>query len=462
MSWPDQPVIYEVNTAAWLTDLSHIYNRRVTLGDVSGYEWDALAPYGVDAVWLMGVWERSPSGVRLTQADDALMTSLREVLPDLNNGDLMGSPFCIRRYDVDTRLGGFEGLEKARRELAVRGLRLILDYVPDHVAPDHPWVTQHPERFVDGSLELDAFAPALRVATITTLSDIADHCDGIRCDSADLMMNRVFAKAGGGDRSRPEPLDEFWPPIIGALRANHPEIMLFAEAHWNVEWDLQQQGFDFCYDKRLYDRLISGATQDIRDHLRAEMSFQARTIRFLESHDVPRIAGQLDVDAQRAAAVCIATLPGAALWHEGQFEARRVRLPVLLSRRPPEPLNRELRTWHEQLLATVKASRMRSGSWQLLDVIGWPDNASADHLLAWCWYGESGGDRHVIVVNYDDAPAQGRVLVPWADLRDQQWRLADLLSGAQFRCDGGEILEQGLYVGLPGWGTHVLAVATRP
>ena len=150
--------------------------------------------------------------------------------------------------------------------------------------------------------------------------------------------------------------------MLGALRARHPETVLIAEAYWDMEWVLQQQGFNFCYDKRLYDRIISQDASAVRDHLRADLSYQSRLVRFLENHDEPRIASCLPGDAERAAAVAIATLPGATLWHEGQFEGRRVRPPVFLSRRPDEPPDAELAGWYRRLLAAVAGHQVRAGA----------------------------------------------------------------------------------------------------
>ncbi len=318
--------------------------------------------------WLMGVWGRSPAGLALANANAELQASFAEALPDLRRTDVIGSPYCVRRYLVDAGFGGPDALAVARAALAARGARLILDYVPNHVAPDHPWVTSRPELFVRGDaddikadpggwmsaagqvlahgrdpyfppwpdvVQLDAFSPALRAATADVLADIAGQCDGVRCDMAMLMTNQVFARTWGG-RTGPAPDAEFWPTVLGALRARHPETVLIAEAYWDMEWVLQQQGFNFCYDKRLYDRIVSQDAPAVRGHLRADLSYQARLVRFLENHDEPRIASCLPPDAERAAAVAIATLPGATLWHEGQFEGRRVRPPVFLSRRPEE------------------------------------------------------------------------------------------------------------------------------
>jgi glycosidase len=485
--WPALPVIYEINTAVWLGDLSRAAGRQVTLADVTGPDWDAVTPDGADAVWLMGVWERSPAGLALANDNPELQASFREALPDLRPEDDIGSPYCVRRYVAAELFGGRDGLAAARAALAARGVRLFLDYVPNHVAPDHPWVMSDPELFVRGSeddlradpgawlaaggqvlahgrdpyfppwpdvVQLNAFSPALRAATAETLADIADQCDGIRCDMAMLMINDVFAKTWG-TRAGSAPAEDFWPAVLGELRGRHPQVVLAAEAYWDMEWELQQQGFDFCYDKRLYDRIMERNASAVRDHLRADPGYQFRLLRFLENHDEPRVASRLDPAAERAAAVSIATLPGATLWYEGQFEGRRVRPPVFLARRPDEPADTELADWYRRLLATV-ATGVRTGTWQLLEADGWPDNQSCQNLLAWSWSGDDA--RHVVVVNLSGRPAQGRVQLAFPDLAGRDWRLEDLLSGAVFVRDGGELAGSGLFVALEPWQYHVLAL----
>jgi hypothetical protein len=485
--WQDRPAIYEVNTIVWLRDLGRRHGRAVTLGDVPDAAWDDVAVPGVDAVWLMGVWERSPAGLRIAEANEELRRSWREALPDVRPEDVAGSPYCVRRYVVDASLGGPAGLAAAREALARRGVRLLLDYVPNHVAPDHPWVLEHseycvrggaadleqtPPAFIDlgGSIvalgrdpyfapwpdvvQLNAFEPRLRDATAEVLADIGGQCDGVRCDMAMLLMNDVFARTWG-ERAGPVPAADFWPQVLDRVRTQRPDMLFVAEAYWDLEWALQQQGFDYCYDKRLYDRLLRETAGDVGAHLLADAGYQRRLLRFLENHDEPRAAATMPRDRERAAAVTIATLPGATLWHEGQFEGRGVRLPVFLARRPDEPEDGELRDFHRRLLGAVHGSAMREGEWRLLECTGWPDNPTHRNLVAWCW---QGAERHVVVVNLSDEPAQARVELPWDDLRDRRWRLAELLGGAQYEQEGTELAEAGLYVALDGWRWHLLSL----
>jgi Alpha amylase, catalytic domain len=484
-AWPSHPVIYELNTAAWLHDAAVRAGTDITLADVPSVEWERVTPSGVDAVWLMGVWDRSPAGVRLALDSPDQMASFRTVLPDLSPTDVIGSAYCIRNYRVDDRFGGRDGLAAARAALAERGVRLLVDFVPNHVAPDHPWLTDHPEYFVGGSVDdlardpsaflrvggaviargrdpyfapwpdvaqLNAFEPGLRTTAIDTLLDIGAEADGVRCDMAMLLLNDVFSRTWG-ERVGPPPPTEYWTEVISAVRSAHPGFLFAAEAYWDLEHRLQQLGFDHCYDKRLYDRLVHEGPESIRAHLHADLDYQQRLVRFLENHDEPRAATEFSTPKERAAAVAIATMPGATLWHEGQFERWRVRLPVFLGRRPSEPADDDLRDFYLRLLAAA-ASRRR-GRWSLCDASGWPGDTSFEQLLTWCW--NDGDERTVVAVNYADAPVAARLRVPWPDLAGRTWHLDDVLSGSVFHRAGDELASDGLFVQLPPWGFHLFA-----
>src|SRR3954462_14818626 len=153
MRLPPPPTIYEIDTAVWLRRLAGDRDRALSLDEVPGSEWDALAALPVDAVWLMGVWERSPAGLEIARTNPGLDAGNRAALPELRDEDVIGSPYCVRDYAVDARFGGPDGLAAARAELSARGLGLILDYVPNHVAPDHPWLASKPDCFIHGSAE---------------------------------------------------------------------------------------------------------------------------------------------------------------------------------------------------------------------------------------------------------------------------------------------------------------------
>jgi hypothetical protein len=485
-AWPRYPTIYEINTWVWLNEVGRKLGRSVHLGIVPSKVWDDIAALGFDAVWFMGVWERSPAGIAIANRNDSLLADFRRALPDFQPEDNVGSPYCVRRYQVDSQLGGRQGLELARKSLAQRGLRLLLDFVPNHVAPDHPWTVAHPEYFIQGSdddvrsnpssfvrvgdsvfacgkdpyfpawpdvLQLNAFQPGLRHVVIDTLADFASQCDGVRCDMAMLLLNSVFERTWGA-RAGERPATDYWRDVIPAIKRAHPEFVFIAEAYWDLEWELQQQGFDFCYDKRLYDRLEHEDAESVRQHLSADLTYQNKLLRFLENHDEPRASSVFFPAKERAAAVVTSTFTGARLFHEGQFEGRKVRVPVFLGRRPEEPEDVELREFYGKLLEAINRPVFRDGEWRLCEATGWADNQSCRDMVAWQWQGPDGS--FLIIVNLSDSPAQGMIHARWQQRGSGSWTLTDQLSGSTYQRAANELETSGLYVDLPPWGQHFL------
>ena len=177
----------------------------------------------------------------------------------------------------------------------------------------------------------------------------------------------------------------------------------------------------------------------MRLHLCADQAYQAKLLRFIENHDEPRAAATFSSTKERAAAVTIATLPGARLFHEGQFEGRKIRLPVFLGRRPAELADQPLQVFYHWLLDAINAPVFRDGQWALCKRTGWPDNSSYQNLVAWTWVKDN--DRHLIIVNLSDSAAQAHVQVPWEVLREKTWRLVDVLSGQTYERNGDEMRE---------------------
>jgi glycosidase len=482
--WPRYPTLYEINTWVWLSELGVKTGTSVDLGSVPEAEWDAIAKFGIDAVWLMGVWERSPAGIAIANRNANLIADFRRALPDFKPEDNVGSPYCVRRYVVDAHLGGPAGLAIARQELGKRGIRLLLDFVPNHVAPDHSWVFERPEYFLRGTsedvrndpasylevegnfyacgrdpnfpawpdvLQLNTFQPGLRQAAIETVAGIAAQCDGVRCDMAMLLLNQIFQRTWGGRVGQPPPTD-YWSDLIPAIKGAHPDFRFIAEAYWDLEWELQRQGFDFCYDKRLYDRLEHGNAESIRLHLCADLAYQEKLLRFLENHDEPRAATEFAGAKEQSFAIIVSSLPGARLFHEGQFEGRKVRVPVFLGRRPVEPVDAGVQAFYNKLLAAINAPIFRGGEWTLSGCSGWPDNPGFQNLVAWSWVKDN--DRRLIMVNLSDRAVHARVQVPWAGVPGAIWRLKDAISDWSCERDGDEMAGPGLYIDLGAWGYY--------
>ena len=483
---PHYPSLYQINTRVELTELSRKLGRAATLDDVPDAVLDRLAEQGFDWVWFLSVWQTGLAGQRVSRANAGWRKEFQETLPDLREEDIAGSGFAITAYAVPAALGGDAALARLRHRLAERGLKLMLDFVPNHMALDHPWVEDHPDYFVPGTedllarepqnyvrvnrekgdvilaygrdpyfsgwpdtLQLDYSNPATQEAMTRELQKIAGQGDGVRCDMAMLLLPEVFDRTWG---RRPEP---FWPKATQHVRDQHPDFCFMAEVYWDLEFTLQQQGFDYTYDKRLYDRLREGHARPVREHLRAALEYQARLARFLENHDEPRASASFDPLVHRAAAVITYSIPGLRFFHQGQFEGRKKRISPHLVRGPEEPPDKEIEEFYGHLLAILRKPIVKSGEWQGLACRpAWDGNGSWDAFVAHSWRGSS-GERMLIAVNYAPHPSQCYLDVPFPEIKNRSVRFKDALSSACYIREGNEVLGRGLYLDLQPWTYHV-------
>jgi glycosidase len=479
-TWRRFPLLYEINTLAWLTELGDRAGEGLTLGDVPDGELDRIASLGFDGVWLMGVWQRSPAALALA----------RRHLEGAGApaGDIVASPYAILGFQVDAALGGDAALRALRARLRRRGVRLVLDFVPNHLARDHAWVSERPSLFVPGTaqdlarapddffaaggrvlahgrdpyfppwtdtVQLDHRRAETRALVAAALAEVAAMCDGVRCDMAMLVMRDVFTRTWGGAFDQPDA--ELWPDAIGAARARNPDFLTVAEAYWGLEASLVGQGFDFAYDKRLYDRLVAAEHRLVAEHLRQPAGAQAHLARFVENHDEPRAAVALGPARSRAAAVVALGAPGLRLLHDGQLEGRRLTVPVQLRRRPAEPPDRATAAFYRALLGALRDRAFHDGDWRLLDPRqAWTDNLSHVDLIAFTW--RRADTLWLGVANLAVTPGQCYLPLPLPELGGRAWRLDDRLSDAGYLRDGDELLDRGLYLDLPGCGHHLFRV----
>jgi hypothetical protein len=231
-----------------------------------------------------------------------------------------------------------------------------------------------------------------------------------------------------------------------------------AEVYWDLEWSMQQQGFDYAYDKRLYDRLREGHAAPVLGHLRAGLDYQDKLARFLENHDEPRAAVTFPPDVHEAAAVVTYLSPGLRFFHQGQFEGRRHRISPHLVRAPNEPIDTRLHAFYERLLRALRRQVLRDGTWQLLDCTpAWDGNWTWQCFLIFAWQ-DKGDERLLVTVNYASNQSQCFVRLPFADLANRQWRLDDVLGDAAYERDGNELQGRGLYLDERAWSAHVFSL----
>jgi hypothetical protein len=267
-----------------------------------------------------------------------------------------------------------------------------------------------------------------------------------------LLLPDVFERTWG------RPSGPFWPRATEAVRQRMPGFCFMAEVYWDLEWTLQQQGFDYTYDKRLYDRLRERHTRLVREHLHAGLDYQDRLARFLENHDEPRAAVTFSPDAHKAAAVLTYLSPGLRFFHQGQFEGRLRRISPHLCRAPEEAVDQRVAAFYERLLAVLRRPALRSGEWRLLPCgIAWDGNPTWDNYVAYSWQ-LGGEDRLIVAVNASSVYSQGFVRLPFNDLAGSQWRLEDLLGTAVYTRDGSDLQTWGLFLDEPPWKAQVFSL----
>ncbi|MCR4283710.1 MAG: alpha-amylase family glycosyl hydrolase, partial [Parcubacteria group bacterium] len=393
--------IYEINTRVWLRELSHKYQKEIRLGDITQEEITNIKKLGFDAVWLMGVWRSSERGREIALNHKELRCEFLNVLPDLKPEDIACSPYSIAGYEPDASLGGLRGLIAFKKALSLYGMKLILDFVPNHVALDHPWVDKKPEYFINGTTQelqnnpgsffragdraviahgkdpyfpawtdvaqLNYFNPGTRQAMLQELLKVASLCDGVRCDMAMLILKRIQKQTWGdkvfAGNKFSEPKTEFWQDAIAEVKKINPDFFFIAEVYWGMEFELASLGFDYVYDKSFYDALKETHVDGIRANLSDTSRLSNKRLRFIENHDENRAAKEFGDEKAKAAALIMALAPGAHLFHQGQLEGFKIKLPVQLIRRPEEIINRNINSFYKNLLSNIRIIMQDNSRW---------------------------------------------------------------------------------------------------
>jgi len=464
-------------------------SAQITLAEVPESEWDSLAEFGFDIVWLMGVWQRSFESRRIALEDPANFDEYNRALPGWMPEDVIGSPYAVVAYLPDPHIGSWDALDLVRKRLHSRGMALFRDHVGNHTALDHPWTREHPEFYVQGMREdyeknprdfnpcatsgkpyflarardpyfppwrdvaqLNHFHAGMHAAQLSDLRAVALHCDGVRCDMAMLQLNDIFAgiwrKFLGTTQPPPEGL---WTEAHRAV----PNLVLLAEVYWGTEPRLLELGFRFAYDKGINDAVRDLNLGEIRSRLAAPEEHQGHLARFLENHDEARQAAVLGAQRLPSVGALMGTLPGMQFYYEGELEGRKLRLPITLRRAADEPPDPVASAFFRRILGIAKGEVFHAGSWALLRVAPEGDNSSAN-LVAYEW--RSDAAWKMIVVNLEGTPSQGRIPLANRVSPAKQYVLFDELHEVRYDRSGDELNRLGLFVRREGFQAHLFDI----
>lgn len=466
---------------------------QATLGAIDDAFLSHIASMGFDWLYLYGVWDTGEMGQTISRAHPAFWRESLSQVPGGGLEDVSGSPFAIKSYRVDPRLGSETDLDLLRERCHRCGLSLMLDFVVNHTSLDHPWINHRPEWYIQprkdsadthpgwffpattlagprliahgrdpyfpswvDTAQLNLLHPGLIEAQTDALFAAASRCDGLRCDMAMLALGDIFRATWGeladpADGS-PAASTAFWEHAVPRLKARHPETVLCAEAYWDTETRLLNLGFDLAYDKPMLDILRNGDGRGLRNHLGKTAASRNRLVRFSENHDEKRMASVFETGRHEAAMVLTWLLKGSVLVHDGQETGRRLQAGIHLARRAPEPPNQALVSLVGNLVELRRAFP-GLGQQSIATQPAWMDNSSHEQLVA--WVDESDCHRLLACVNYAPHPSQGRLIPPPEWISFHPWNITDRASQKQFTPSASELASQGLYVDLPAWGFHL-------
>ena len=483
------PSLYQINTRVWIKQFD-TSDHIATLADVPDSYWLDLKDKGMDLVWLMGVWKTCETTAKFGGTQENI-DYYESILPDFELSDVVPSPFAVDEYEINPQLGTFSDLKHLKLRLNTMGLRLILDFVANHFSRDSHLIDTNPEYFLSGSKEdlsrepgnfferngsifahgrdphydswidtvqINYFNPSAIEYMQSVLSEIVTLCDGIRCDMTMLLLNEIFENTWSHqltEHSFNRPPLEFWDQAILSTKSINPNFIFIAEVYWNLEYKMHTMGFDFTYDKKLYDLLASNKNQELHDYLFADKSYQQKMVRFIENHDEDRSIAVFGKPKVMSAAVAIGTLPGLHFYQDGQWWGSRVHLPMQLSRTSQEQPDQNLYTFYSKLLEIVEDPVIKTGDWSLVTLDRAEGDFSFENLVSWQW--KLGNVFFFVIVNYSEYES-----VSWAKLGLETSKssldFVDELNNVSYARDVMELQQKGLFIKLDAYQSHIFRV----
>jgi len=479
--FPSGQSVYEISARPWLYALSQKYGRNISrLSDVPTEELKNISAQGFDYLWLMGVWHLGPYGLNYDRTNAGLLQHYKEVLPDYTSADIIGSPYAVTNYTLNPELGSIDDLVAFRKKLQSLGLKLMLDFVPNHTAVDCPWTSNNPNYYVrapNGSTpdpntylpngiaygsaypggawmdtaQLNYWNPDTQAARLQELLTVASYSDAVRCDMAYLLLNDLIEQNWGSqleawDWTRPS--SEWWTAAITTVKSKYPNYIFLGEVYSPYQSNLQSLGFDYTYDKQLLDKLGGGDIGDISSWITSNsLYFTTHSAHYLSNHDEERAAQYFGSWYRADAAALIAfTLPGLRFYWMWQFEGYTSQLDIHLRREESQASVADVQKFYATLLPILNADVFKKGNWSWLSVEN--DNGQ---LIAYSW--EYQDDKRLCVLNFNGNNAGGVIVVPNAQARNGNDTIpvTDLLTGTVYYRSASAMRTTGLNVLINEW-----------
>ncbi len=484
------PRILEINTRVWINQFGKNKNLSTIPNDII----DHWKENGFDLIWLMGIWKNNKEIVKEFCFEPELIAAYNDTLKDWKNDDVIGSPYSIDKYEVNPALGTLENLLLLKERLNKKGIKLILDFVSNHFSAKSSLIWSNKEIFLEAdeflfkndpytfykspanedeylahgrdpffppwkdTAQINIYSSKARNFMIDVLLNLTDVCDGVRCDMAMLPLNNIFYNTWIGVLKKygfEKPEKEFWEEAILTVKKKRKDFLFIAETYWDLEWQLQNLGFDFTYDKRLTDRLGGSDIHSIKDHLHAEEAYQQKSVRFLENHDEERAIVKFGRERSLAAAVIISTIPGMIFYFDGQCVGKKIKLPLQLGREPVEKKDEKVKEFYDKLLYITKSEIFKNGDWKILEPFAVGDNDdSYQNLLAWQW--RLGNEVRLVIVNYNNSTSRCRLKFD-LNISNEEVVLSDILNETEYKRSKKEIIEKGLFVELKSFNSHIFS-----
>ncbi|MBM4176052.1 MAG: hypothetical protein FJ213_07755 [Ignavibacteria bacterium] len=482
-------LIYEVDIRELFNRFKSNINSIKTLNDIPDNFFIELKKIGVKYIWLIGMYEQSLTGKKLAFQLQELHGRYSECLSDWTEKDIASSPYAIKKYEIAKGFGGKKVFNTFRKKLRDKfDIGIILDFVPNHVALDNPIVGKNPGYFVKvnepippervenyfkhtgikgeiflahgkdpffpawkDTLQLDYRSKSVHKYMIKELLKISELCDGVRCDMSMLLLSEVF---NVNWKDYPLPGDivpsgkEFWYDAILSVRKVNPDFLFIAEVYWDKEKTMLDLGFDYVYDKKLYDCLTQYNCPRLREYIQHTFTFEKGRLVFLENHDEQRVTSILTRDKHYACAVLSYTLPSVKLLHEGQMEGRKIPHAIQLTRIQPEKIDVEIHQFYKKLFELAQNSAIRDGYFKaLIPLAAWERSPSYQNFIIYLYENDK-LEKDLVVVNFSGYQSQCRVKIESFDLIGNEFLIEDRMSDQKYQRSGDEMFYEGLFLEL--------------